>query len=92
MLWLFGNSNGNKVTKEEFQESVIPRLRDRGLSEDDIRYVRAVIDAALNKDGDDIGVTEREVDRLIENLKKNAPDHFSDENLKKTEDELRRKL
>ena len=92
MLWLFGNSNGNKVTKEEFQESVIPRLRDRGLSEDDIRYVRAVIDAALNEDGDDIGVTEREVDRLIENLKKNAPDHFSEENLKKTEDELRRKL
>lgn len=92
MLWLFGNSSKNKVTKEEFRESVIPRLRDRGLSEDDIRYVRAVIDAALNEDGDDIGVTEKEIDRLIENLKENAPDHFSDENLKKTEDELRRKL
>ncbi len=92
MLWLFGNNTGEKVTKEEFRESVLPRLRDRGLSEDDIRYVRAVIDAALNEDGNDAGVTEKEIDRLIENLKKNAPDHFSDENLKKTEDELRRKL
>ncbi len=92
MLWLFDSSSSQKVTKEEFRESVIPRLRDRGLSEDDIRYVRAVIDAALNEEFDDRGVTSKEIDQLVENLQRNAPDHFSPENLKKTEEELRRQL
>lgn len=91
MWWLFGG-NEKKVTKEEFRESVIPRLRDRGLSDDDIRYVRAVLDAALNEDGMQSGITDKEIDQLVENLNDNAPDHFSDENLKKVEEELRRKL
>jgi hemerythrin len=38
------------------------------------------------------GISAKEIDRLIENLKANAPGHFSDENLKKVEEELRRKL
>lgn len=92
VLWLFGGGSGKKVTKEEFRESVIPRLRDRGLSDDDIRYVRAVLDAALNETGGDYGVSEKEIEQLIENLKVNAPDSFSDENLQRTEEELRRKL
>lgn len=92
MLWLFDSGTGKRVTKEEFRESVIPRLRDRGLSEDDIRYVRAVLDAALNENGLQSGITDEEIDQLVENLNDNAPDHFSDENLKKVEEELRRKL
>lgn len=93
VLWLFGGGSNKKVTKEEFRESVIPRLRDRGLSDDDIRYVRAVLDAALNESGsDDRGITEDEIEQLCENLKVNAPDHLSDENLKRIEEELRRKL
>ena len=92
MLWLFDSGTGKRVTKEEFRESVIPRLRDRGLSEDDIRYVRAVLDAALNESGAQSGITDTEIDQLVENLNDNAPDHFSDENLKKVEEELRRKL
>ena len=92
VLWLFGNSSNKKVTKEEFRESVIPRLRDRGLSDDDIRYVRAVLDAALNETGGEYGVSKKEIEQLIENLKANAPDHFSDENLDKVEEELRREL
>lgn len=92
MLWLFDNSSSKKVTKTEFRESVIPRLRDRGLSDDDVRYVRAVLDAALNEDGGERGVSEEEIEQLVENLKRNAPGFFSDENLKKTEEELRRKL
>lgn len=92
VLWLFDSDTNNKVTKEEFRESVIPRLRDRGLSDDDIRYIRAVLDAALNERGDDYGISEKEIEQLIENLKKNAPDHLSPENLKKVEDELRREL
>ncbi len=92
VFWLFGDTSNDKVTKEEFRESVIPRLRDRGLSEDDIRYVRAVLDAALNERGGEYGVSEKEIEQLIENLKKNAPDHLSDENLRKVEDELRREL
>lgn len=92
VLWLFGGNNNDKVTKEEFRESVIPRLRDRGLSDDDIRYVRAVLDAALNERGDEYGISEKEIEQLIENLKKNAPDHLSLENLKKVEEELRREL
>ncbi len=92
MLWLFDNATGKRVTKEEFRESVIPRLRDRGLSEDDIRYVRAVLDAALNEDGMQSGITDEEIEQLVENLNRNAPDYFSDENLKKVEEELRRKL
>lgn len=91
MLWLFGN-NEKKVTKEEFRESVLPRLHSRGLSDDDMRYVQAVIDSALNETGDDSGITEKEIVQLIENLERNAPDHLSDENLKKIEEELRRKL
>lgn len=31
MFWLFGDSK-ERVTRTEFEESVIPRLRDRGLS------------------------------------------------------------
>ncbi len=92
VFWLFDGSSGKKVTKEEFHESVIPRLRDRGLSDDDIRYVRAVLDAAINEHGSEYGVSEKEIEQLIENLQTNAPDHFSDENLKKVEEELRRKL
>lgn len=93
VLWLFGGSSGKKVTRQEFRESVIPRLRDRGLSEDDIRYVRAVLDAALNEnDSDDRGISEDEIEQLVENLKRHAPDHLSDENLKRIEEELRRKL
>lgn len=92
MLWLLNNTSGERVTKEEFRESVIPRLRDRGLSDDDIRYVRAVLDAALNEDGMQSGITSEEVEQLIKNLNDNAPDHFSDDNLKKVEEELRRKL
>lgn len=92
MLWLFDSGTGKRVTKEEFRESVIPRLHDRGLSEDDIRYVRAVLDAALNESGAQSGITDAEIDQLVENLNDNAPDHFSDENLKKVEEELRRKL
>ncbi len=92
MFWLFGGDDSRKVTREEFRESVIPRLRDRGLSEDDIRYVRAVLDGDLNEDGMQRGISDKEIDRLVENLKMNAPDHFSDENLKRVEEELRRKL
>ncbi len=92
MFWLFGNGNSKRVTKQEFRESVIPRLRDRGLSEDDVRYVRAVLDAALNEDGMQRGITDDEIKQLIENLRENAPSHFSDENLKKVEEELLRKL
>lgn len=92
MLWLFDSGTGKRVTKEEFREAVIPRLRDRGLSEDDIRYVRAVLDAALNEDGMQSGITDEEIEQLVENLNDNAPSHFSDENLKKVEEELRRKL
>ncbi|MFZ1654694.1 MAG: hypothetical protein WAT84_02590 [Candidatus Moraniibacteriota bacterium] len=92
MFWLFGDSDSKKVTREEFRESVIPRLRDRGLSEDDIRYVRAVLDGDLNEDGMQRGISDKEIDRLVENLRTNAPDHFSDENLKRVEEELRRKL
>ncbi len=92
MFWLFGGADGKRVTKEEFRTAVIPRLRDRGLSEDDIRYVRAVLDAALNEDGVQRGITDDEINQLVENLNENAPDHFSDENLKKVEEELRRTL
>lgn len=92
MLWLFNGNSGPKVTRTEFRESVIPRLRDRGLSEEDIRYVRAVIDAALNERGSDSGITAEEIDCLVKNLRANAPDHFSNENLKRTEEELRREL
>lgn len=93
VLWLFDGDSRKKVTKEEFRESVIPRLRDRGLSEDDIRYVRAVLDAALNEDkSNDQGVDEDEIERLIKNFKANAPGHLSDENIKRIEEELRRKL
>lgn len=92
MIWFLGNINGKRVTKEEFRESVLPRLRSRGLSEDDIRYVRAVLDGDLNEDGGQSGVSEKEIDQLVLNLKKNAPDFFSDENLKKVEEELRKKL
>lgn len=92
MFWIFSDGSGKRVTKEEFRESVIPRLRNRGLSNDDIRYVKAVLDAALNESGMQSGITDEEVDQLVENLKRNAPDHFSDENLKKVEEELRRKL
>ena len=92
MLWIFDTTTGKRVTKEEFRESVIPRLRDRGLSQDDIDFVRAVIDAALNESGMQTGITEEEIEQLVENMKKNSPDHFSDENLKKVEEELRRKL
>jgi hypothetical protein len=91
MFWLFGDSE-KRVTREEFKESVIPRLHDRGLSEDDIHYVRAVLDGDLNEEGAQSGISAKEIDRLIENLKANAPGHFSDENLKKVEEELRRKL
>ncbi|TXH07562.1 MAG: hypothetical protein E6Q06_02395 [Candidatus Moraniibacteriota bacterium] len=91
MLWLFEDGKG-KVTRTEFKESVIPRLRNRGLSDDDIRFVRAVLDQALNEDGSQRGITDEEIDDLVENLKENAPDHFSDENLTKVEEELRRKL
>lgn len=92
MLWLFDSGTGKRVTREEFRESVIPRLRDRGLSEDDIRYVRAVLDAALNEGGVQSGITSDEIEQLIKNLNDNAPDHFSGENLKKVEEELRREL
>lgn len=92
MIWLFDTATGKRVTREEFRESVIPRLRDRGLSDDDIRYVRAVLDAALNERGMQDGITEEEIEQLIENMEENAPDHFSDDNLKKVEEELRRKL
>jgi hypothetical protein len=92
MIWFLGNISGKRVTKEEFREAVIPRLRDRGLSEEDVRYVRAVLDGDLNEDGAQRGISEKEIDQLVLNLKKNAPDFFSDENLKKVEEELRRKL
>lgn len=92
MFWLFGGADGKRVTREEFRESVIPRLRDRGLSEDDVRYVRAVLDAALNEGGMQSGITDEEIDQLVKNLNDNAPDHFSDENLKRVEEELRRTL
>lgn len=91
MFWLFGDDK-KKVTRTEFRESVIPRLRDRGLSDDDIRFVRAVLDAAINEESDDRGITSNEIDQLVENLKRNAPDSFSDENLKRVEEELRREL
>lgn len=92
MLWIFDAATGKRVTKEEFRESVIPRLRNRGLSNDDIDFVRTAIDAALNESGMQSGVTEEEIEQLIKTMKENAPDHFSDENLKKVEEELRRKL
>jgi|GEM_PF-4439668 len=92
MLWIFDTATGKRVTKEEFRESIIPRLRSRGLSDDDIRYIRAVLDAALNEGGMQEGITEEEIEQLVETMKKNAPDHFSDENLAKVEEELRRKL
>ncbi len=92
MLWIFDAATGKRVTKEEFRESVIPRLRSRGLSNDDIDFVRTAIDGALNEGGMQSGVTEEEIEQLIETMQKNAPDHFSDENLKKVEEELRRKL
>ncbi|MFZ1627173.1 MAG: hypothetical protein WAT81_05220 [Candidatus Moraniibacteriota bacterium] len=92
MLWFLDNTSGKRVTKEEFHEAVIPHLRDRGLSQDDIRYVRAVIDGDLNEDGAQNGISEKEINRLIDTLKQNAPDFFSDENLQRVEDELRHKL
>lgn len=92
MLWIFDTATGKRVTKEEFRESVIPRLRDRGLSADDIDFVRTAIDGALNEGGMQSGVTEEEIEQLIETMQENAPDHFSAENLKKVEEELRRKL
>lgn len=92
MFWLLGGASGKRVTKEEFREAVIPHLRDRGLSDDDIHYVRAVLDGDLNEAGDQSGISEPEIDQLIKNLKQNAPDFFSDENLKRVEEELRRKL
>lgn len=92
MLWLLDTAGGKRVTKEEFRETVIPHLRNRGLSEEDIRYVRAVIDGDLNETGAQNGISEKEIDRLVETLKRNAPDFFSDENLKRVEEELRRKL
>lgn len=92
MWWLLDGGSGKRVTKEEFREAVIPHLRDRGLSENDIRYVRAVIDGSLNEEGSQYGISEKEIGQLIENLKRNAPDFFSDENLKRVEEELRRKL
>ena len=91
MFWLFGDSK-ERVTRTEFKESVIPRLRDRGLSDDDVRFVRAVLDQALNEDGAQRGITDEEIDELVENLRRNSPDHFSDENLNKVEEELRREL
>jgi hypothetical protein len=92
MFWLFGGADGKRVTKEEFRESVIPRLRNRGLSEDDVQYVRAVLDAALNERGMQSGINDEEIDQLVKNLKTNAPDHLSDENFQEIEEELRRKL
>ncbi len=92
MLWILDTATGKRVTKEEFRESVIPRLRDRGLTNDDIDYVRTAIDGALNESGMQSGVTEEEIEQLIETMKENAPDYFSEENLKKVEEELRRKL
>lgn len=87
MLWLFGGSE-KQVSKEEFRERVIPRLRSKGFSDEDIQYVRAVIDASLNEEGGQKGVSEKEVERLAEILDRNAPGHFSDENLKKLIAEL----
>ena len=92
MLWLLDTASGKRVTKEEFREAVIPHLRNRGLSHDDIHYVQAVIDGDLNEDGAQNGISEKEINRLIENLKRHAPDFFSDENLKRVEEELRHKL
>lgn len=92
MLWILDTATGKRVTKEEFRESVIPRLRNRGLTNDDIDYVRTAIDGALNESGMQSGVTEEEIEQLIETMKENAPDYFSEENLKKVEEELRRKL
>lgn len=92
MLWIFDAATGKLVTKEEFRESVIPRLRSRGLSNDDIDFVRTAIDGALNEGGTQNGVTEEEIEQLIKTMREHAPDHFSDENLKKVEEELRRKL
>ncbi len=91
MLWLFGNDE-KKVTRTEFRESVIPRLRDRGLSDDDIHYVRSVIDAALSEDHHEDGVTAKEIEQFVKTIHENAPDFFSEENLRKTEEELRRQL
>lgn len=92
MLWLFDTATGKRVTKMEFRESVIPRLRDRGLSDDDIHYVRSVLEGSLNESGSQEGITADEIDQLVETMKENAPDYFSEENLKKVEEELRRKL
>ncbi|MFA9262000.1 MAG: hypothetical protein ACEQSB_01390 [Undibacterium sp.] len=92
MLWIFDTATGKRVTKMEFRESVVPRLRDRGLSDDDIHYVRSVLDGSLNETGMQEGITENEIEQLVETMKENAPDYFSDENLKKVEEELRRKL
>ncbi len=92
MFWIFGGATGKRVTREEFKERVIPHLRDRGFSEDDIRYVRAVLDAHLNESGSEQGISEKEIDALVKNLHENAPSHFSPENLSKTEEELRKAL
>lgn len=92
MFWIFGGATGKRVTREEFKERVIPHLRDRGLSDNDIHYVRAVLDAALNEDGTQRGISADEIDEMVKNLRENAPDHFSAENLDKTEEELRKVL
>lgn len=91
MLWLFGDS-GKKVTRQEFRELVLPRLQERGLSNDDIHYVRSVLDAALNERGLQEGITKEEVDEFVKTVHENHPDFFSSENLRIVEEELRRKL
>jgi hypothetical protein len=89
MWWMLSDANDKKVTREEFRERVLPRLRERGFSEDDIRYVRAAIDAALNESGGERGVSEKEIASLIRIIGDNAPGHFSPENLGRLEAELR---
>lgn len=92
MFGLFSGVTGKRVTREEFKERVIPRLHNRGLSDEDIHYVRAVLDAALNESGSQRGISEDEIEEMVKNLHKNAPDHFSKENLARTEEELRKAL
>lgn len=92
MFWLFDSGSGKRITRDEFRREVVPRLRDRGLSHDDINFLEATVSGSLQETGGQSGVDARELETVLETLRRDAPDHLSKENLDRIEEELRRAL
>lgn len=92
MFWILSGASGKRITREEFRREVVPRLRNRGLSRDDIDFLEATIDSALSESGGQSGVDARELEQVIRAFQTNAPDHLSRENIDKIKEELGRAL